>query len=1433
MAIEKNNFKVSNKFDAELSPNSRDTTVSSDEDEDDLLHQQRIESDDDEEEEEQEDDVDVEEDDDDDDEFNDADSGAGSDDFDLLELGETGAEFCQFGNLTCSVPFELYDLPGLEDILSVDVWNDVLTEDDKFSLTKYLPDVDQDTFMRTLKELLEGGNFHFGSPIDKLFQMLKGGLCEPRVALYRNGLNFFQKRQHYHLLRKHQNSMVIHLCQMRDAWLDCKGYSIDEKLRVLNIMTSHKSLMHENAEGELESGSSDKGESGDGFWGKRIKDKKSASKFDSSSAYRVGSSLEFSSPVSLEVAKYGKQNPRGILKSAGSKDPSARDVLGRFPSVYHGLGMTSRPRGSALTVSRQNKLAGYDSGDALRLRDQMRTDNDDAEYAMYGMGVQRDRNMARGGDMVKSRVPKVGKKHDFLRSDGLAADSFMDLPFSSNNDLLPYGRNKNANQHLSEAKVFASNLLNIQTKSKSSKKTKYAENFPQFTVPDQMKHLKGQTLQLPPKGNRVDVSDHAEPIWHSKNQGQVFSTDSTSKSNDWNMRSKKWRTGRESPDLNFKAYRASSTQVNDRILFSEVRAKPSREKIRGNVIQNGGPDKGGLKANRIYIKGEETESDSSEQFDDDDEDDSNPLMRSKPAYPISIIEGSRPSFLKSSLDAKRASFIKEDMQENELDLDGITHLSKRWSGQMPGYMSKAKKKGKMHEMHSSSARVLEDGSFIGLGKLKDDNDRNRVHRFGKIGLRVESGERLRRSSLKAYPSDRKQKREVSHDFIVDNEDDFLETPLLSDENPLGRLRKKGRSMETYVHGQSDRPEASLLGCNSVTKKRKAKYEVMDMAGRDEDSNRQSSIVQQQIDDSISLKKKGKRKLEADDVIPDRETPEATVTKTGVVDVELEAKPPKKPYTPITPTVHVGFSFSIIHLLSAVRVAMITPLSEDSVEVGKPTAELNRAHEGDNNGVLSNENVDVNKSDPAVQVKVPSLTVQEIVNRVRSNPMDPCILETQEPLQDLVRGVLKIFSSKTAPLGIKGWKALVFYDKSTKSWSWIGPVSHTLTDHDAIIEVTSPEFWGLPHKSCVKLVDSFANWLKSGQETLQQIGSLPAPPVSLMQCNLDEKERFRDLRAQKSLNTISPSSEEVRAYFRREELLRYSIPDRAFSYTAADGKKSIVAPLRRCGGKPTSKARDHFMLKRDRPPHVTILCLVRDAAARLPGSIGTRADVCTLIRDSQYIVEDVSDAQVNQVVSGALDRLHYERDPCVQFDGERKLWVYLHRDREEEDFEDDGTSSTKKWKRQKKDPADQSDQGTVTVAFHGTGDQSGFDLGSDLNVEPPAAADDKRTDLVCSDGRQSAEDNVDATQSSTYQGESMVWDPLSLNPLQENKLICQENSMNDDFDDETFGRERPDGLLMMGFRRSAKSKLELYLSTLLGYLLGAEVHLVRRQAQKST
>ena len=72
--------------------------------------------------------------------------------------------------------------------------------------------------------------------------------------------------------------------------------------------------------------------------------------------------------------------------------------------------------------------------------------------------------------------------------------------------------------------------------------------------------------------------------------------------------------------------------------------------------------------------------------------------------------------------------------------------------------------------------------------------------------------------------------------------------------------------------------------------------------------------------------------------------------------------------------------------------------------------------------------------------------------------------------------------------------------------------------------------------------------------------------------------------------------------------------------------------------------------------------MRDAAAKLPNAIGTRADICELTKESQYIIENAPDDKLSNIVSGALDRLHYESDPCVKYDPEKKMWIYLHKNR---------------------------------------------------------------------------------------------------------------------------------------------------------------------------
>ncbi|KNA20611.1 hypothetical protein SOVF_050750 [Spinacia oleracea] len=1321
MAIEKNNVKAVSRLDSEFSVGSRSReSMSSDNDE--FRRRNSVDSED-------------------DDEFDDADSGAGSDDFDLLELGETGSEFCQVGDQTCCIPFELYDLPDLHGILSLDVWNDCLTEEERFSLTKYLPDMDQEMFMLTLKDLFEGGNFHFGSPITDLYQMLKGGVCEPRVALYRQGLNFFQTHQHLHLVRKHQDSMVSNFLQMKEAWQNCKGYSIEEKLRVWNIVRSQKSLMGERIE-DMGSDSSER-ESGEALLSMRSKGRSTGKKAGHDPLYATSPAFDIFSGgrvASGDVTKYGQQNPKGLLKIGGMKNPLPNVASRSHSRLYGHQGMNTGPHGSDMGFSRMGKAA---------VRDGMPVSGDD-EHEMYDIANQRHLNVMDGSMMVRGRSVKSTKKREAFGDDECAGESYSGRHQSSKTHFPVHCRDLNINQ-LSDIRVLTAKPSNVR-----------GLYDPMYD--NQMRPAKGRSSQLALKGNLAGYADVAEPFWRKKPQGEAFLTDPSFDYEDIDIETRKLKLGHEFPEYRLNAMQAAQ-QIEDRIFHPENRAKLFPENIRGASLRNGGSYMYPINGGRMLRGGEETESDSSDKHEE--EEDNGALIMSKRAK-HGRLENSRSSMSRSSNKGVRGSVLaREGMVPDSSTMANFERQFPR--PEMESYSMKMRRKAKANNLdtlQNFTTRVSEECYYGGSGNSYIESDRKSTYKLGRNGhVLAEVAGSSPMSMNRVSPMDRRQKGNVDYEYSMQSKN-------LRDCN----MEEDGRLFEGYSMGRSSRgmDTTTIVGCtSSVKKKKKRKDMSTENDGRDGFDYLPSH---QQLSESISLKSWAKNRLEAECGSPGASTSEIPILEVGMAEPELEIKPQKKPFIPITPTIHTGFSFSIIDLLSAVRIALITSSSDDALEAQKQNENTGAKPEDAivkrecGNGSLERLDMNIQCSENS---NVPSLTVQEIVNRVRSNPGDPCILETQEPLQDLVRGVLKIFSSKTAPLGAKGWKPLICYEKSTKCWSWTGPVSENPTDHETPEEVTSPEVWKISRKMLVKLVDAYANWLKSGQETLQQIGSLPPPPLELMQQNFDEKERFRDLRAQKSLTTITRSSDEVRDYFRKEEQLRYSVPDRAFSYTAADGKKSIVAPLRRCGGKPTSKARDHFMLKRDRPPHVTILCLVRDAAARLPGSIGTRADVCTLIRDSQYIVEDVTDSQVNQVVSGALDRLHYERDPCVQFDGERKLWVYLHREREEEDFEDDGTSSTKKWKRQKKDVSEQDDQ--VTVASQGNIETNGFDLSADLNVVPTCLNSEKTSEVLFDDTRHRTEDESKAIH---------VPEEATFQQKLESRSQCQDNSTNEKIIDET-------------------------------------------------
>lgn len=222
-----------------------------------------------------------------------------------------------------------------------------------------------------------------------------------------------------------------------------------------------------------------------------------------------------------------------------------------------------------------------------------------------------------------------------------------------------------------------------------------------------------------------------------------------------------------------------------------------------------------------------------------------------------------------------------------------------------------------------------------------------------------------------------------------------------------------------------------------------------------------------------------------------------------------------------------------------------------------------------------------------------------------------------------------------------------FKPSLNKYQWIGAGR----DSDNLLAPLF-QYW-LDHKSEMKPVIS----IKEKEDDKDDIDldldrSLTPPPP---RCPTDWQVRKAD-------------AEEVKI-FREQERLRYDNPHKSFTYRC-NGYESVVGPLKGIYSPSSSntKARGHTMLSADRPNFVTILSLVRDATARLPNGEGTRAEICELLKCSQYISSTAPDNLLQSVVSGALDRMHTQYDPCVKYDPKRKIWIYLHRNRSEQDFE---------------------------------------------------------------------------------------------------------------------------------------------------------------------
>ncbi|KAK8956514.1 hypothetical protein KSP39_PZI000034 [Platanthera zijinensis] len=153
---------------------------------------------------------------------------------DESNFSDSGCEYALVNDHILSIPFELYELANLKDILCLETWNFCLTEEERFHLAAYLPDMDQETFELTIIELLRGDNLYFGSPLEILFHRLKGGFYSLQVTRHREGLRFLHERRHYHSLRSYHNSLGQKFVEMRRVWHNSRpNTSVEERVQIL------------------------------------------------------------------------------------------------------------------------------------------------------------------------------------------------------------------------------------------------------------------------------------------------------------------------------------------------------------------------------------------------------------------------------------------------------------------------------------------------------------------------------------------------------------------------------------------------------------------------------------------------------------------------------------------------------------------------------------------------------------------------------------------------------------------------------------------------------------------------------------------------------------------------------------------------------------------------------------------------------------------------------------------------------------------------------------------------------------------------------------------------------------------------------------------------------------------------------------------------
>ncbi|EPS65141.1 hypothetical protein M569_09638, partial [Genlisea aurea] len=122
-----------------------------------------------------------------------------------------------------SVPKEIFDLNSLSDVLSYEVWQSHLSDEERNMLLRFLPKhLNHDSI---LQALLGGDNFHFGNPFMKwcVSSSLCLGKLHPDSVVHEDQSRKALRKSYFTNLHKYHHNMIGKLQLWKEEWADSRN----------------------------------------------------------------------------------------------------------------------------------------------------------------------------------------------------------------------------------------------------------------------------------------------------------------------------------------------------------------------------------------------------------------------------------------------------------------------------------------------------------------------------------------------------------------------------------------------------------------------------------------------------------------------------------------------------------------------------------------------------------------------------------------------------------------------------------------------------------------------------------------------------------------------------------------------------------------------------------------------------------------------------------------------------------------------------------------------------------------------------------------------------------------------------------------------------------------------------------------------------------